>query len=240
MSNEIDDKLVQCQRAIGALADLRTRQDKDAFEYHFCAYIGFAGAVRQYFQVRLKKQLKSTKPVDEQFWLDGLETDLNVATVIGLRNSDVHSNALRISHQDINVTIWSGYQAQTHVGALKAQVTDAQTGQVKHEASMAQPEPSPLQPQSPPPTTEFFCQLDPNALPKDFMLADREYSGKGAYGRIPGKKANLAKHDPLPMKAKVLSHLAATDLGSIAESSYAAFSGAIANARSTVWGRQAL
>jgi hypothetical protein len=72
------------------------------------------------------------------------------------------------------------------------------------------------------------------------MLADREYSGKGAYGRIPGKKVNLAKHDPLPMKAKVLSHLAATDLGSIAESSYAAFSGAIANARSTAWGRKAL
>jgi hypothetical protein len=42
------------------------------------------------------------------------------------------------------------------------------------------------------------------------------------------------------MKAPVVSHLAVTDLGSIAESSYAALGGAMANARSTPWGQHAL
>jgi hypothetical protein len=211
MSNEIDDKLVQCQRAINALADLRTRQDKDAFEYHFCAYIGFAGAVRQYIQQRLKTQLKSTTLVDEQLWLDGLESNLDVATVISLRNSDVHSNALRVTNQNITVAL-TGYLLRINP-----------------------PTPSPPPPPVPP-RTEVFYLLDPKALPSDFMIADH----KGPYGRIPGKRIILANHDPLPMKARVVSHLAVTDLGSIAESSYPALGDAMANARSTPWGQHAL
>jgi hypothetical protein len=208
MPNKIDDKLAQCERAIRALVQLRSHPNKEEFEYHFCAYIGFAGAVRQYIQQKLETQLKSTTLVDEQLWLDGLESNLDVATVIGLRNSDVHSNALRVTNQNTTVAL-TGYL-------------------IRMNPSTPSPPHLPT-----PPTTECLYLLDP-ALPSDFMVADRAFT---YYGRIPGSKIALAKGDQLPMKGPVLSHLGMpTDLGKLAESSYAAMSGAIASARSTLWG----
>jgi hypothetical protein len=55
------------------------------------------------------------------------KADVDLATVIGLRNSD----ALRISRQNINVTL-PGYQVQTQAGVLGVQVTDAKTSEVQH------------------------------------------------------------------------------------------------------------
>jgi hypothetical protein len=129
MSNKVDDKLAQCERAIRALESLRERQDKSEFEYHFCAYIGFADAINNYVPRLLKEQLRS--PTLAKTWLDRLKADVDLATVIGLRNSDVHSDALRVSRQNINVTL-PGYQVQTQAGVLGVQVTDAKTSEVQH------------------------------------------------------------------------------------------------------------
>jgi hypothetical protein len=115
MSNKVNDKLAQCERAIRALESLRERQDKSEFEYHFCAYIGFVDAINNYVPRLLKEQLRS--PTLAKTWLDRLKADVDFATVIGLRNSDVHSDALRVSRQNINVAL-PGYQVQTQAGVL--------------------------------------------------------------------------------------------------------------------------
>ena len=80
MSNKVDDKLAQCERAIRALESLRERQDKSEFECHFCAYIGFADAINNYVPRLLKEQLRPPKLLKEQLrpptlaktWLDRL------------------------------------------------------------------------------------------------------------------------------------------------------------------------
>ena len=51
-------------------------------------------------------------------------------------------------------------------------------------------------------------------------------------GRVVGSKVKLTKGDDLPMKAAVVSHLAGTDLGSVATAAIATLEAAIIGARS--------
>jgi hypothetical protein len=199
MLTKINDKLDQCRRAIDALTKLRTHNDKEAFEYHFCAYIGFVGAVLQYMKKTLKAERKA------------LKTDLDVATVLGMRNSDVHSEALLVTNQDITIQL-TGHELIAATGTLGIEVTDAE-GVVVKQTVPTRPPPSP--PPPPPSPPKVLYKLDRAALPDDFMI-------------FPGEKKK-----PDPMKEEVSRHLAETDLGAIAERSYAALRRAIENARST-------
>jgi hypothetical protein len=207
--SRLDDKMAQCQHAILELAELRKHQDRFLFEYHFCAYIGFAGAIDYYVERLLGKK----PPTGAETWLAGLRADVNVATVIGLRNSDVHDVQSKVLHlhENINVTISAGYSVQTQLGVLDVQVTNPKTGEVTCSSSTVQPAPSPPPP-PPPPTIEFLYTLDP---PSDFMV-DR--------------------NGPLQMKKAVHAHLKSADLALIATTSYATIETATKVARGQPWG----
>lgn len=225
MPNEIDDKLAQCHRAQRALAVLQERQDVDEFEYHFCSFIGFFGAVRQYIQERLRLKLLSPNVEPEQTWLQSLESDVAVATIIGLRNTDVHRDVIRVTNQRVEVALSATLKTS---GSLSFVAHDA-AGKV-FASGFSDPEstPNPLNSATPPVLIEFKFCLNPANLPADFMTADHDRKD----GRVVGSKVQLTKGDDLPMKAAVVSHLAGTHLGSVATAAIATLEAAIIGARS--------
>jgi hypothetical protein len=224
MPNEIDDKIAQCRRAVSAMATLQKKQDKDEFEYHFCAFIGAFGAARQYIQERLRPKLRSPKVEPEQQWLQALETNVDVASVIGMRNSDVHRAALRVSNQRVEMTLHEVSPSFSEVVTIEA--FDKAGNVVARAGSVPESTPEPMA--KPDNTMDFYYLLDPAKLPGDFMTAD-----KGRLdGRIPGAKVALRKGDALPMKSAVRAHLGTNDLGGIAARALAALESEILTARS--------
>ena len=164
-------------------------------------------------QVRLKVQIKAATLTPEQTWLEALETNSDVATVVALRNSDVHSLAIRATNQRIEV------QIEEFLPPISDSVTfvvrDAD-GNIKQTSSSID-EPSAETSRPSHTSTEFFYLLDPATLPPDFMTADRDRTD----GRIPGQKVPLRRGDQLPLKPTVIAHLSQVDLGDIAVRSYA-------------------
>jgi hypothetical protein len=171
----------------------RANLDQDGFEFFFGALLGNVGAVRLY----LKKETGGYKqpPGPKHAWWLKLEDDNDFATIVGLRNSDVHDKTIVPHRREEQL---HGHSMTATSGYLGVVIRQAD-GTEETRRLPTEPTPEPTQPEpTPVPTVEYF--IDPGELSKqpDFMVDPN--SGK-----------------PYPQKAGVLNHLIAKPLSTIAQ-----------------------
>jgi hypothetical protein len=228
----IDDKLRLLRRAHNEIQAARAAPDREGFEYAFCAFIGFAGAIRQYLQRDLKTPLKAQNDNDEQRWLQALEDDPDVATVLALRNVDVHDISVKSTRATVKASFGSGLTFETE---LKSDPEPRKTTGEVFETSEVPMTSSP----SPrlPPEIRVLYDLDAKTLPKDFMRGRQRpwpcprHGCCRRNGRLWSTHTCLKANAFLPMKAIVLAQLTNHDLGAIADRAYQKIVADIAYAR---------
>jgi hypothetical protein len=236
----IDEKLELLTRAAHNLEQLTRARALPAgerrlqFSYHFCAYIGFAGALRQYVQDELKATGKLAKPPDAAAaaWFDDFNDHVDIATMIGLRNTDVHDVSVRATRVKFEIT----FQATTGVGvAARIRYKHFDWQRAHAEAFISDlirhiRPPKPLPPAKPP--DEKFAaryHLDPKDLGSEFMLAVKAYPVWWTPTRAPGRR--YAVGDPLVQRQPVLDRIDNTDLVAIVTSAHEQILARIADAR---------
>jgi hypothetical protein len=170
----------------------RANLDQDGFEFFFGALLGNVGAVRLYLQNETGGYTQPPGP--KRTWWLKLEDDNDFATIVGLRNSDVHDQTIVPHRREVQLHGHSMTATSGHLGVVIRQAD----GTEETRRLPTEPTPEPTQPEpTPVPTVEYF--VDPGELSKqpDFMV-DR--SGK-----------------PYSKKADVLNHLKTRPLSAIAQ-----------------------
>lgn len=93
----IDKKMALADRGLGGMVAAVPAEDDDAFEYHFTAFLANARAAAEY--IRNDAASHGAGP-----WWRAKEDDLDIASVIGLRNADIHHSTIqRNRHYDVRL-----------------------------------------------------------------------------------------------------------------------------------------
>jgi len=241
-SNRIDEKFAHLAFAVAHLDQLTHARELGAderklqFGYHFSAFIGAAGAVRQYLQDDLAAAGQIRVPVDQPgaAWFDDFNDQVDIAAIIGLRNTDVHDLSVRVTHVKHEVS----FLATLYIGAAaRIRVThkyfDRQFAQLDRwlarlESWLRRPILLPV----PSPAVEQYAaryHLDPAQLGVDFMLANAPRNVWWTPSRNGGAKYKVG--DPLVQRPAVIQRLQSADLGAIADVAHAEIRARIADAR---------
>ncbi|HXM18446.1 MAG TPA: hypothetical protein VN934_06500 [Candidatus Tumulicola sp.] len=95
----VQKKLSLAERAIAEMEVAQTAQQDDDFEYHFSTFLANARAAAEY----VRKDAASRGGAAAAWWT-AKEDDLDIATIIGLRNADIHDGTIiRNRHWMINI-----------------------------------------------------------------------------------------------------------------------------------------
>lgn len=206
-SPQIELKGRHARRAFDEMEACRANLDQDGFEFFFGALLGNVGAIRQYVQSETGGYTKQNTGPRRAWWLK-LEDDNDFATIVGLRNSDVHDKTIVPHRREVQLHVHSLTATRGHLGVVIRQAD----GTEETHCLPTEPTPEPTQPEpTPVPTVEYF--IDPNELSKqpDFMVDPK--SGQ-----------------PYPQKADVLTHLETNPLSAIAQDCLTTLNQALADA----------
>jgi hypothetical protein len=155
-------KLGHAKRAFEAMEASRTKPDKDEFEFYFAAFIGIVAALRQY---GIRKRAESVGKA--RSWWNSFnklfDKNIDMVTIVGLRNSDVHAAAVRTHHTEHGM---KSYLAPSGVLEVKGQ-----------RLEVVEPPLQPGDPHRPKPTLGLLIDdyfIDPDKLPGDFMTDKKQ------------------------------------------------------------------
>ena len=218
----------QCRILLDDLSDTAKVQDVTKFLARFTSYANQLSAVRQYLQNSLLKNLGSTVPHPEQFWMQNLESDVDFSAIMSLRHVDQHKESIRIDRQaiDLSATVF------LHTRASGGYVVHDENGNIKSQGAFDSADEEPLSPARQPSQEKnvtYFC--DALAI-ADFMIVPKAYTRPAKFGRIANQRQTLAPGTDLPMKAQVVAYVAVTDLSTIADRCHSKLALEIANAKS--------
>lgn len=224
-ARRIDEKLELMNRASRNLEQLTltrslpSEERRLQFGYHFCAYIGFAGALRQYVQDELMAggKLGRSPDLPAALWFDDFNEYVDIATIIALRNTDVHDVSVRATRVQFEIA----FEASTSVGGgarVRYKRFDRQRAHAEALISGLIRRIRPPQPATPVilPDEKFAARyhLDPTDLGTEFMLATKAHPVSWTPTRAAGRRYIVG--DPLTQREDVLKRIDRTDLVTIA------------------------
>ena len=219
--SDIDEKLDQCRIGVEDIKEMRAVQDVPKLLTRFTGYVNNVSALRQYVQNELRAPLRSKTPNDAQRWLNALETDQDIAGVMGLRHIDQHKTLVRVHRRAAKF-------------AISEYIPTSDNPPVVRVVRVGEPDPGPMpapriesrvnRPTEVTAEFEYFC--DPTRLP-DFMKAHNAMN----FGRIAGNTILLAKGTDLPHKLIVQKYVAQTNLIVLAKRAYASFEARITDGK---------